>query len=112
MPQEHVFAASGEAFRKQSITKKKRVKCLILCCGGSGTPTIDYVIVTETYWDDTVGDTVSNSCKTCAGAVSLDSMAKKNADCDCDGEVGSNDAISLMRFLVHLISTLPEPDLS
>ena len=45
-------------------------------------------------------------------AVSLDSMAKKNADCDCDGEVGSNDAVSLMRFLVHLISTLPEPDLS
>lgn len=45
-------------------------------------------------------------------AVSLDSMAKKNADCDSDGEVGSNDAVSLMRFLVHLISTLPEPDLS
>lgn len=50
--------------------------------------------------------------KACAGAVSLDSMAKKNADCDCDGEVGSNDAISLMRFLVHLINILPEPDLS
>ncbi|MBS6597215.1 MAG: hypothetical protein KH326_09135, partial [Ruminococcus callidus] len=27
-------------------------------------------------------------------AVSLDSMAKKNADCDSDGEVGSNDAVS------------------
>ena len=50
--------------------------------------------------------------KTCAGVVSLTDAAKKNADCDCDGEVGSNDAISLMRFLVHLISTLPEPDLS
>ena len=37
-------------------------------------------------------------------------MAKKNADCDCDGEVGSNDAVSLMRFLVHLINILPEPD--
>lgn len=46
--------------------------------------------------------------KTCAGVVSLTDAAKKNADCDCDGEVGSNDAISLMRFLVHLISTLPE----
>ena len=45
-------------------------------------------------------------------AVSLDSMAKKNADCDSDGEVGSNDAVSLMRFLVHLINILPEPDLS
>lgn len=46
--------------------------------------------------------------KTCAGVVSLTDAAKKNADCDCDGEVGSNDAVSLMRFLVHLISTLPE----
>lgn len=35
-------------------------------------------------------------------------MAKKNADCNSDGEVGSNDAVSLMRFLVHLISTLPK----
>ena len=50
--------------------------------------------------------------KTCAGVVSLTDAAKKNADCDCDGEVGSNDAISLMRFLVHLINILPEPDLS
>ena len=50
--------------------------------------------------------------KTCAGVVSLTDAAKKNADCDCDGEVGNNDAVSLMRFLVHLISTLPEPDLS
>ena len=50
--------------------------------------------------------------KTCAGVVSLTDAANKNADCDCDGEVGSNDAVSLMRFLVHLISTLPEPDLS
>ena len=46
--------------------------------------------------------------KTCAGVVLLTDAAKKNADCDCDGEVGSNDAVSLMRFLVHLISTLPE----
>ncbi|MDY4019153.1 MAG: leucine-rich repeat protein [Ruminococcus callidus] len=46
--------------------------------------------------------------KTCAGVVSLTDAAKKNADCDYDGEVGSNDAVSLMRFLVHLISTLPE----
>lgn len=50
--------------------------------------------------------------KTCAGVVSLTDAAKKNADCDCDGEVGSNDAVSLMRFLVHLINILPEPDLS
>lgn len=46
--------------------------------------------------------------KTCAGVVLLTDAAKKNADCDSDGEVGSNDAVSLMRFLVHLISTLPE----
>lgn len=45
--------------------------------------------------------------KTCAGVVLLTDAAKKNADCDSDGEVGSNDAVSLMRFLVHLISTLP-----
>ena len=38
MPQEHVLQQAGKPFRKQSITKKKRVKCLILCCGGSGTP--------------------------------------------------------------------------
>ncbi len=50
--------------------------------------------------------------KTCAGVVLLTDAAKKNADCDSDGEVGSNDAVSLMRFLVHLINTLPEPDLS
>ena len=50
--------------------------------------------------------------KTCAGVVSLTDAAKKNADCDSDGEVGSNDAVSLMRFLVHLINILPEPDLS
>ena len=43
----------------------------------------------------------------CAGVVLLTDAAKKNADCDSDGEVGSNDAVSLMRFLVHLISTLP-----
>lgn len=50
--------------------------------------------------------------KTCAGVVSLTDAAKKNADCDSDGEVGSNDAVSLMRFLVHLINILPEPNLS
>lgn len=62
MPQEHVFAASGEAVSETKHYQEKESQMSDPVCGGSGTPTIDYVIVTETYWDDTVGDTVSNSC--------------------------------------------------
>ena len=45
--------------------------------------------------------------KACAGTVMLDSTAKKNADCNGDGEIGSDDAVVLLKFLVHLVNTLP-----
>lgn len=45
--------------------------------------------------------------KACAGTVMLDSTAKKNADCNGDGEIGSDDAVVLLKFLVHLMNTLP-----
>ena len=48
--------------------------------------------------------------KTVAGTISLSESAKKNADCDGDGETGSNDAVVLLRFLVHLIQTLPSTE--
>ena len=45
--------------------------------------------------------------KASAGTVSLNEAAKKNADCNGDGEVDSADATVLMEFLVHLVDTLP-----
>ena len=45
--------------------------------------------------------------KAVAGAVSLDSTAQKNADCDANNETGANDAILLLQFLVHIINSLP-----
>ena len=45
--------------------------------------------------------------KASAGTVSLNEAAKKNADCNEDGEVDSADATVLMEFLVHLVDTLP-----
>ena len=48
--------------------------------------------------------------KTVAGTISLSESAQKNADCDGDGETGSNDAVVLLRFLVHLIQTLPSTE--
>ncbi len=48
--------------------------------------------------------------KACAGAVSLDSTAQKNADCNGDDEIGANDAIVLMQFLVHIITSLPSTE--
>ena len=61
MPQEHVFAASGEAVSETKHYQEKgsQMSDPVLWYWNS---TIDYVIVTETYWDDTVGDTVFNSC--------------------------------------------------
>lgn len=61
MPQEHVFAASGETVSETKHYKENgyQMSNPVWCEWYS---TIDYVIVTETYWDDTVGDTVSNSC--------------------------------------------------
>ena len=46
--------------------------------------------------------------KAAAGAVSLAAQAAKNADCNANGEVGSDDAVSLMKFLVQIIKNLPE----
>ena len=45
--------------------------------------------------------------KACAGAVMLDDATKKNADCNGDSEVGSDDAVVLMQFLVHIVDKLP-----
>ena len=46
--------------------------------------------------------------KAAAGAVSLAAQAAKNADCNANGEVGSDDAVSLLKFLVQIIKNLPE----
>jgi hypothetical protein len=48
--------------------------------------------------------------KVVAGAVQLNDQARANADCNGDGEVGAEDAVVLMRFLVHLITSLPEAE--
>jgi hypothetical protein len=46
--------------------------------------------------------------KAAASAVTLNALASRNADCNGDGEVGTADATTLMKFLVRLIDTLPE----
>ena len=46
--------------------------------------------------------------KAAAGVVELNATAKMNADCDADGTMSSNDALALLRFLVHIINSLPE----
>ena len=45
--------------------------------------------------------------KFCSGAITLDDTAKKNADCNGDGEPGSGEAVVLLQFLVHIVDTLP-----
>ena len=45
--------------------------------------------------------------KATAGAVKLGDGAAKNADCDGDDVLSTNDAVTLLKFLVHLVSTLP-----
>jgi hypothetical protein len=62
MPQEHVFAASGETVSETKYYQEKETQMSDPVLWWEWYSTIDYVIVTETYWDDTVGDTVSNSC--------------------------------------------------
>ena len=42
-----------------------------------------------------------------SGSVSLNAQATKNADCDANGDLSGNDAVVLMRFLVHLENQLP-----
>ena len=46
--------------------------------------------------------------KAVAGAVKLEAQALQNADCDADNELGSNDAVVLLKFLVHTIDSLPD----
>jgi hypothetical protein len=48
--------------------------------------------------------------KATAGAVNLNDQARLNADCNADNDVTANDATSLMKFLVHLITSLPDSD--
>lgn len=48
--------------------------------------------------------------KAAAGAVKLSAQASLNADCDADDELGNNDAIVLLKFLVSLIKSLPSTD--
>ncbi len=48
--------------------------------------------------------------KKAAGAVELNSIATANADCDVNGEVNSDDAVLLMRFLVHLVNSIGNPE--
>ena len=45
--------------------------------------------------------------KATAGTVDLGESARANADCNTDGEINGNDAILLLKFLVHSIDTLP-----
>ncbi len=46
--------------------------------------------------------------KAIAGQVSLNAAAKANADCQKDGIVSSDDSMTLLKFLVHLVNSLPQ----
>lgn len=46
--------------------------------------------------------------KAASGSITLNPQALKNADCNADGELGTDDALVLLRFMVHLITSLPE----
>lgn len=49
--------------------------------------------------------------KAVAGAVTLESAQQQaNSDCDGNGELGSNDAVVLLKFLVALIKSLPSEE--
>ncbi len=45
--------------------------------------------------------------KAIAGTVTLGNQARLNADCDANDEQDGNDAIILLKFLVHMIDSLP-----
>ena len=45
--------------------------------------------------------------KAAAGMVTLNNQAAKNADCNDNGELGADDAVVLLQFLVHVENTLP-----
>ena len=48
--------------------------------------------------------------KAAAGVVTLNDTQRMNADCNGDKEVGSQDATTLLMFLVNIIKTLPYSD--
>ena len=48
--------------------------------------------------------------KAVADMVDLSEQAHDNADCNQDGEVNGADALVLVKFLVHLINSLPCAD--
>ena len=48
--------------------------------------------------------------KAAAGVVTLNDTQRKNADCNGNEEVGSEDATTLLMFLVNIIKTLPYSD--
>lgn len=45
--------------------------------------------------------------KAASGMVTLNDMAATNANCNADGELGIDDVMVLIRFLVHYINVLP-----
>lgn len=45
--------------------------------------------------------------KAAAGTVKLNEQATMNSDCDGDGTLSTGDSISLLKFLVHLVTSLP-----
>ena len=46
--------------------------------------------------------------KSVAGVVELNDTAKANADCQKDGIISSDDSMTLLKFLVHLVNSLPQ----
>lgn len=46
--------------------------------------------------------------KAATGTVKLNALAMQNADCDGDGTLSTGDSVSLLKFLVHLITSLSE----
>lgn len=45
--------------------------------------------------------------KAVASQVTLNDIARSNADCNTNHEINGDDAIALLRFLVHMINSLP-----
>lgn len=45
--------------------------------------------------------------KAAAGTVKLNEQATQNSDCDGDGTLSTGDSVSLLKFLVHLVTSLP-----
>ena len=46
--------------------------------------------------------------KSVAGVVELNDTAKANAACFAAGVIGSDDSMTLLKFLVHLVNELPQ----